>query len=186
MLRKIKFKEFKKLYRKNIIRDFPKNERPNLENFRKRILTNKEEVYIFEEEGIEKGYCIIAQLENYIFVDFLATYKESRGQGVGTKIIKELIEKYPNYNILLEVEDPKFAKDEKEKSIREKRIKFYEKSNFKMIKELQIKYSDLVIFKLMIFSIKEQNIQEIREEIKNFYSKIQNKKTLRKIEIKDI
>ena len=31
MLRKIKFKEFKELYRKHIIKDFPKDERPNLQ-----------------------------------------------------------------------------------------------------------------------------------------------------------
>lgn len=186
MLRKIKFKEFKKLYRKHIIRDFPKNERPNLERFRKRILENKEEVYIFEEEDAEKGYTLIVKLENYIFVDFLATYKESRGQGIGTKILKELKEKYPDCNIILEVEDPEFARDEKEKTIREKRIKFYEKSNFKIIKELQIKYSDLVIFKLMIFSVKAQNIEEIHDKMKKIYNKVLNKKILKKIEVKEI
>ena len=186
MLRKIKFKEFKKLYRKHIIRDFPKNERPNLERFRKRILENKEEVYIFEEEDAEKGYTLIVKLENYIFVDFLATYKESRGQGIGTKILKELKEKYPDCNIILEVEDPESARDEKEKTIREKRIKFYEKSNFKIIKELQIKYSDLVIFKLMIFSVKAQNIEEIHDKMKKIYNKVLNKKILKKIEVKEI
>ena len=38
MLRKIKFKEFKDLYRKHIVKDFPSSERPNLEGFRKRML----------------------------------------------------------------------------------------------------------------------------------------------------
>ncbi len=66
MLRKIKFKEFKDLYRKHIIKDFPKNERPNLEKFRKRMLKDKEETYIFEEDGIAKGYCIIDEIEEYI------------------------------------------------------------------------------------------------------------------------
>ena len=59
MLRKIKFKEFKDLYRKHIVKDFPKDERPNLKRFRKRMLEKKEETYIFEEEGIAMGYCII-------------------------------------------------------------------------------------------------------------------------------
>ena len=44
MLKKIKnFKDFKYLYRKHIVKDFPKEERPNLKGFRKRILKYKEE-----------------------------------------------------------------------------------------------------------------------------------------------
>ena len=38
MLRKIDFKEFKKLYKNHIIKDFPPNERPSLWGFKKRIL----------------------------------------------------------------------------------------------------------------------------------------------------
>ena len=186
MLRKIKFKEFKDLYRKHIIKDFPENERANLGKFWKKILNNKEEIYIFEEDKIDKGYCIIGKLSNYIFVDFLATYKETRGQGIGTKILKELIEKYSNYNILLEVEESESAKNEKEKNIREKRIRFYEKSNFKIIKGVKINYSNFVTFNLMIYPPNEINKQQIQGILKQFYSNILDKKTLKNIKIKNI
>ena len=104
MLRKIKFKEFKDLYRKHIVKDFPSSERPNLEGFRKRMLKYNEETYIYEEEGIERGYCIIDQIQEYVLVAFLAVYEGNRGKGIGTKILKELEEKYSNKKgILLEV-----------------------------------------------------------------------------------
>jgi len=185
MLRKIKFKEFKDLYRKHIIKDFPKNERPNLEVFRKRMLKKNEEVYIFEEDGIDKGYCIIYQLKEYILVTFLAVYKENRGKGTGTKILKEIQEKYSNKKgILLEVEDPDFAKNNKEKNIQEKRIKFYEKSNFKVLKNLRAKpYT--VNFKIMIYELQKADIKEIENNIREFYYAVIDKKMQKYITVKN-
>ena len=47
MLEKIKFKEFKRLYRTRMVQDFPSNERPKLQGFRKRMLKYNEEVFAF-------------------------------------------------------------------------------------------------------------------------------------------
>ena len=82
MLRKIKFKEFKDLFRKHIVKDFPSSERPNLEGFRKRMLKYNEETYIYEEDGVERGYCIIDQIQEYVLVAFLAVYEGNRGKGI--------------------------------------------------------------------------------------------------------
>ena len=101
-------------------------------------------------------------------------------------MLKELIEKYSNYNILLEVEESESAKNEKEKNIREKRIRFYEKSNFKIIKGLKINYSNFVTFNLMIYPPNEINKQQIQGILKQFYSNILDKKTLKNIKIKNI
>lgn len=184
MLKKIKFKEFKDLYRKHIVQDFPSSERPNLEGFRRRIIKYNEQVFIYEENEIEKGYCIIADLDEYILVSFLAVYKETRGQGIGTKILKEIEEKYSNKKgIILEVENPEFAENEKEKNIQEKRIKFYQKSNFKIVPNLNVKLF-MVNFKIMIYQKEKQeiNIQEVIDKMKEYYSKIINKKRFNYIE----
>ena len=37
MLKKADLKKFKEIYRKHIIRDFPRSERPSFSNFKKRI-----------------------------------------------------------------------------------------------------------------------------------------------------
>lgn len=184
MLRKIKLKEFKDLYRKHIVQDFPSSERPNLEGFRRRILKHNEQVFIYEENETEKGYCIIADLNEYVLVSFLAVYKETRGQGIGTKILKELEEKYSSKKgIFLEVENPDFAETEKEKNIQEKRIKFYQKSNFEIVPNLNVKLF-MVNFKIMIYQKenKEINTQEVIDRINGYYSKIIDKKRLSYIE----
>ena len=111
MLEKIKFKEFKRLYRTRMVQDFPSNERPKLQGFRKRMLKYNEEVFIYSEDNKEKAYLIVDELEeNYILISFLAVYKEYRGQGIGSKLLKEIREKYQNKKaILLEVENPEYA-----------------------------------------------------------------------------
>ena len=184
MLRKIKFKEFKDLYRKHIVQDFPSSERPNLEGFRRRILKHNEQVFIYEENETEKGYCIIADLNEYVLVSFLAVYKETRGQGIGTKILKELEEKYSTKKgIFLEVENPDFAEREKEKNIQEKRIKFYQKSNFEIVPNLNVKLF-MVNFKIMIYHQKNQEIKrdEIIDKLKEYYRRNVGKKGLKFIE----
>ena len=171
MLRKIKFKEFKDLYRKHIVKDFPSSERPNLEGFRKRMLKYNEETYIYEEEGVERGYCIIDQIQEYVLVAFLAVYEGNRGKGIGTKILKELEEKYSNKKgILLEVEDPDFAKNENQKNNQERRIKFYERANFQVVENLKVELF-MVNFKIMIYNFKNEqiNINEIEKVMKQFY-----------------
>ena len=186
MLRKIKFKEFKDLYRKHIVKDFPSSERPNLEGFRKRMLKYNEETFIYEEEGIERGYCIIDQIQEYVLVAFLAVYKGNRRKGIGTKILKELEEKYSNKKrILLEVEDPDFAKNENQKNIQERRIKFYERANFQVIENLKVELF-MVNFKIMIYNFKNEqiNINEIEKVMKQFYYAIIEKKRRDYIKIK--
>ena len=184
MLRKIKFKEFKDLYRKHIVKDFPKNERPNLEGFRKRMLQKNEETYIFEEEGIAKGYCIIDKLQEYVLVAFLAVFENQRGQGIGTKILKEIDNKYKAEKvILLEIEDPDFFENEEEKILKQRRIKFYERANFKIVKDLKIELFR-VNFRIMVSNDKSNNTKEISEEMRYFYTMILNKKMQQYFKIK--
>ncbi len=178
MLKKVKIQEFKDLYRKHIVKDFPKTERPNLKGFRRRILKNNEQVFIFEENEIKKGYCLASEIGEYILVTFLAVYKENRGQGIGTKILKELKEKYENKKgILLEVENPDFAENDKEKEIQLKRIKFYEKSKFEIVPNLNIKLF-FVNFKIMIYQAQKQKIEkeEIIDSLYKYYQKNIGKK----------
>lgn len=172
--KKIGLKEFKDLYRKHIVKDFPREERSNLNKFKKRILNGKEEAYIYYEDGKEKAYTIVAVLNNYVLVSYLAVFKEYRGKGIGTKLLEEIKENFSNKNgIILEVEDPNYSVSKTDKIIREKRIKFYGKSNYKIVENIGISFYTTV-FKIMILnnSGKETEQKEIAEELSDFYKNI--------------
>ena len=174
MLKKINLKEFKDLYRKHIVRDFPREERRSLNKFKKRVTSGKEEVYVYLENGQEKAYTIMVILNNYVMVSFLAVFKQYRGEGIGTKLLKEIKDNFSNKKgILLEVENPKYNKDEKEKEIRQRRIKFYEKSNYNIIDGVEVN-SHSIMFNIMILNINNEKIdkQEIAKELNDFYTEI--------------
>ena len=142
------------------------------------MLKYNEETFIYEEEGVERGYCIIDQIQDYVLVAFLAVYKGNRGKGIGTKILKELEEKYSNKKgILLEVEDPDFAKNENEKNIQERRISFYERAKFKVVENLKIELF-MANFKIMIYNLKNEqtSINEIEKILKYYYTIIEKRK----------
>ena len=177
MLEKIKFKEFKRLYRTRMVQDFSSNERPKLQGFRKRMLKYNEEVFIYSEDNKEKAYLIVDELEeNYILISFLAVYKEYRGQGIGSKLLKEIREKYQNKKaILLEVENPEYAK-EKERTVMEKRISFYKKSDYEIVSNLEM---EMFFVQYKIMALKNGDFvmdkETIARVIQNYYNKILKK-----------
>lgn len=174
MLEKINIKEFKDLYRKHIVKDFIREERTTLNKFKKRITRGQEEVYVYKEEGKEKAYIIVAVLNNYIMVTFLAVFEEYRGKGIGTKLLKEIRDNFSNKKgILLEVENPIYSIDEADKVVREKRIKFYEKSNYNIIDGVEVSLHS-TMFNIMLLNVNNTTIdkKEIAEELNSFYKDI--------------
>jgi len=74
---------------------------------------------------------------------------------------------------LLEVENPKYSKSQKEKEIRERRIKFYEKSNYNVVDRVKVN-SHSIMFNIMILNINNEKIdkQEIAKELNDLYTNI--------------
>ena len=172
MLKKADLKKFKEIYRKHIVKDFPRGERSSLNNFKKRIINKNEELYVFSENGEEKAYTIIANLDNnFILISFLAVFEKYRGEGIGTKLLAEIKEKFKvKKGIILEVESPKDAISEKDKIIREKRIKFYEKSNYQMLKNTKIFFGNNS-FNIMLLNNKDNiDEKEIAKALNEFYN----------------
>jgi GNAT superfamily N-acetyltransferase len=64
-----------------------------------------------------------AELDNFVFVDYLFVSKDARGQGLGHKLIEKLKQK--EKPIILEVEPVKY-----EDSDTEKRLRFYKREGF--------------------------------------------------------
>lgn len=117
-----------------------------------------------------------------MLIVYFAVLKKYRGQGIGQKFLKELKEKYKeNDVIILEVENPERAKNNEEKEICQKRIKFYEKLNFKIIENLQyILYN--VDYKIMELPLNEKykyEFESFKNVMKNkFYSFIKEENNL--------
>lgn len=69
------------------------------------------------------GVMLIWKLKNFVFLENFAVASSLRGQGIGTKMLKDMQTHYPDKLIILEVENPN---DELSK----RRIQFYQRNGY--------------------------------------------------------
>ncbi len=83
----------------------------------------KERGDIYHKDEGQYHVLMYAELDKFIFIDYLFVSKESRGQGLGHKVIEKLKQK--DKPIILEVEPVDY-----EDSDTEKRLRFYKREGF--------------------------------------------------------
>ncbi|WP_077211193.1 GNAT family N-acetyltransferase [Bacillus dakarensis] len=91
------------------------------------LLKERSDIY-HKDEG-KYHVLMYVELENFVFIDYLFVSKESRGQGIGHKLIEKL--KSKEKPIILEVEPINY-----EDSDTEKRLHFYKREGFKHAKSI--------------------------------------------------
>ncbi len=102
---------------------FPEDEKRDKQTQRKLLSNNKYKIILYyNKNGEMVGFVALWMLGDIVFLEHLAIKKEFRGRGYGTKILKDIKQKFPG-KVVLEVEPPK-----DETTIR--RIKFYKKAGF--------------------------------------------------------
>ena len=171
MLRKIEISELNQLYSKHIKKDFPTNERPPCFIIKKNIENKLQEGFIYREGNEEFGYAINTLTDEIVLILLFATYSNKRQKGKGTSFLKELIQYYADKKVLIvEVEKPEVAQDEKQRIICEKRISFYEKSGFVIHKDIDYSIFGVPMY-LMTYSKDKLDREEVIINIREVYSK---------------
>ena len=100
---------------------FPFHERRNTESFI-RIMSNENYFpYAFHNNKNVSAILFFWKIEDYYFIEHFAVNSESRGEGLGSKILSEFI--FEKQKVLLEIDPPKDI-------LSEKRLNFYKKFGF--------------------------------------------------------
>ena len=116
-----------------------------------------------EEKNI--GYLILWELSEFVFVEHFEIFSQFRGQNFGSEVLAQLIQKHGE--LILETEPVELN------TIAERRVKFYERNGFSILKKdyIQPSYGDgknaLNLFLMGTFSPEdlEKSIAEIYEII---------------------
>lgn len=117
----VKTSYFKKIY-SDMLFQFPASELKQYEKFQK-ILGENYSAYDVIEDGIPVGYVVLFLWNDFIFIDYVAIFKEFQSKGYGGKILETLKEKFNSKKgCFLEVEKPD---ESKPNTLR--RIRFYQK-----------------------------------------------------------
>lgn len=167
----LKFNDFDKIF-SILLDNFTDDEHRNYDK-QKELLSNElYKIKVTSENEEIKAFVAFWTFKNFIYIEHLAVDKSCQGTGIGTEILKELLDNTDKM-IVLEVQPPK---DENSK----RRIKFYKNNRFYYndYEYLQPAYSkDKNDIELKILTSKREiNNEEFDEVVNYLYKYVYNKK----------
>ena len=102
---------------------FPASERKPFSIIVNMYRAGKTDLWCMERAGKLAGFAATINGPELILLDYLAVSPEFRGQGLGTAVMKQLLEKYAGFGLFVEIES--IFEDAPDLAIREKRRDFY-------------------------------------------------------------
>lgn len=132
------------------------------------LLEERSDVYRKDEGPFH--VLMYAELDDFLFIDYLFVSKESRGQGLGKKLINKLKEK--GKPIILEVEPVNY-----EDTDTEKRLRFYDRESFKHASSIgyerrSLATGDINRLEILYWAPNGESEEDIFEAMKHTYNLI--------------
>ncbi len=124
-LRMLTIEEMRMVYEQYLIGDFPADEVKPFWRIRDMFERGLYFAYGCFERNVLKAYLFLVQWENKVLLDYFAVLRDAREQGYGRRALELLQEKLSPKILILESENPEFAKNETDLQIRQKRLHFY-------------------------------------------------------------
>jgi len=125
--------QINKLYKEQMVIDFPPNELKPLDMLYKLISQGRYDCYGLIENDEIIGYSFLNRLEgskDYL-IDYLATAPNRRNHGLGAMMLKLLAEKLSDADSIIgEVENPEYAMNDADRELQTRRLKFYLRNGF--------------------------------------------------------
>ena len=107
---------------------FPAYERKPFGIIKAMAKKGKTDLWYFEDEGGFAGLCATINGPDAILIDYLAVARKRRGTGVGTRMLKALLEHYKDYGVFLEIEE--LDENAENSTERVRRREFYLRQGF--------------------------------------------------------
>ncbi len=111
--RKIPWREVGRLYAEA----FPKRERQPFSALRRSVKKGKTRLLTATEGGTLLGFLAAVPYRDTVLIDYLAVSPESRGQGIGGRLLKTLCDRFPDKRAVLLIERPDEKADNREQRL---------------------------------------------------------------------
>ena len=122
--------ECEQIYKERMVKDFPADELKPLASIVRMVQEGFYKTWGFYENDSLAAYAFLCDdtEAHFSLLDYYAVNASLRGRGYGQEALSLLRKQYENYaGLIIESENPDFAKDEEDGNIRKRRIHFYEK-----------------------------------------------------------
>ncbi|MDF2523117.1 MAG: hypothetical protein K0R31_758 [Clostridiales bacterium] len=189
-IRSMKLEELKTIYNR-IEKDFAQGEYAPYDVLYQQLQKGVQEGLILcqDDQAVAYSICAGGNSNGYVLISLLAVFEEFRGHGIGSEFLKKLNDiYYTKKGIVVEVEKPEDAANNREKAIREQRIQFYQKAGYYLIPNIEYSIWD-VSMHLMALPISEskQTINmKIGQIIYDIYFKLMGKQYIHKLKFRTL
>lgn len=186
-IRRMELDELKAFYER-IVLDFSEGEYAPYPIMFQHLQGGLQKALIFceGEKDVAYSICIDNHENNYVLISLLAVFKEYRGLGIGSEFMKRLHLMYQDKQVLIvEVERPDHAKTLEEVDSRRRRIEFYERAGFHLIKGVDYSIWDIPMYlmALPMVASKETVSREIKNSMYELYLSLMGEKLIHKMQI---
>ena len=127
-IRELTLPEVRNTYKNHIKHDFRADEIKPLIVIERSLKAGKYRCFGAFEDGNMLGYAFFTFVGRDYLLDYFGVLKGVRGQGIGTEFLTQLgssVLKDFCDSLVIEVEDPRYAKSAEDELIRQKKISFY-------------------------------------------------------------
>jgi GNAT superfamily N-acetyltransferase len=135
-IRDMRLQEFKRFFT-YLQSDFPAGEYPPYAIMRAQLKRGALVGLVYvDASGEDTAYAFNAVQpgQGMVLVSYYAVLSSRRGTGVGSAFLHALAEKYQAYRgMVVEVEKPELASSEAERTLRARRVRFYERAGFRLV-----------------------------------------------------
>ena len=114
-------REVKRLYR----RAFPKEERKPFSVILKLRKAGKCDILHFSSGKEFLGLAITVKGDGLVLVDYFAVEEGKRGSGIGSAMMREVLQRYTGMGVFLEIEEPKG-----DGGVTDRRLSFYKRAGY--------------------------------------------------------
>lgn len=132
-IKEMTLEEVREVYYVSMVREFPAEELKPLSAMEQLQQRGMYLCYgLYDGEQLQ-GYAFLVSEEGnaHLLLDYYVVLEEYRDRGLGTRFMSLLREACGDYaSILVEVEDPDFARDDAQLAAQKRRVSFYERNGF--------------------------------------------------------
>lgn len=187
-IRKMEIAELEEFYIR-IVNDFAVGEYPPQPVLSKQLRQGIQQGFVLHNGSENLGYsiCASSNVNNCTLITLFATFEEYRGQGLGSAFLSELIKIFSQKQaVLVEVERPELAVTPAERENRLRRIAFYEREGFQLIKGIDYCIWDIPMYLMVmpIISGGETIMENIKLVMQQIYINLLGSQFIHKMEFK--
>ena len=169
----LQLKEIEAIYKEHMLCDFPPGEIKPIQFIEKLLNNCRYKCYGFyngaDNRLLAYAFTMADDIGNMLLLDYFAVCADIRGKGYGSQAIMLLKEACREWDgMIIEVEDDDSTDAEEEKTLRRRRISFYERNHVRMTAEKSTAFD--VDYKLMILPLGNERAEEnLGEKLSSIY-----------------